>query len=255
MLPVLQVGPLAIQTPGLILLIGIWIGSSLAERFAPRRGISAAALYNLIFIALAAGLLGGRIAYAFRFPEAFAQSPISLLSLNPGLFSLEDGILIGLLSAWVYSHRKGMKLWETLDALTPALAVMMVAVGLAHLASGAAFGQETSLPWGIELWGRTRHPSQVYETLAALLILALLWPDRKPVQGWQPGKYFLVFLCLSAFARLFLEAFRGDSALLPGGFRTAQMVSWWILGAGLIALSRLTKSAARELPPPDPDLR
>ena len=36
MFPVLQIGPLALQTPGLLILIGIWVGLSVMERFASR---------------------------------------------------------------------------------------------------------------------------------------------------------------------------------------------------------------------------
>jgi len=37
MLPILNIGPLAIQTPGLIILFGTWLGFFLAERQAGRR--------------------------------------------------------------------------------------------------------------------------------------------------------------------------------------------------------------------------
>jgi len=42
------------------------------------------------------------------------------------------------------------------------------------------------------------------------------------------GQRFLTFLTLSAGARLFLEAYRGDSVLW-GGFRSAQVIAWLIL--------------------------
>lgn len=242
MLPIVQLGPLAIQTSGLILLAGLWLGMTLSERFAPQRQILPGQLYNLFFTALVAGLIGGRLAYALRFPGAFTQSPLSLISLNPGLFNFTDGIIIAVLAGWIYANRKGMPVWATLDALTPAMMVIMIAIGLSHLATGSAFGKETSLPWGIELWGTVRHPSQIYETLLAALILIGLWPDRRQIREWTPGVYFLAFICLSASASLLLEAFRGDSQLLPGGFRLAQIVSWLVLAAGIYGLFRLSET-------------
>ncbi len=53
---------------------------------------------------------------------------------------------------------------------------MMLAVPLANLASGDAFGAPSSLPWAIELWGAARHPVQIYEAVAAGLILWVCRP-------------------------------------------------------------------------------
>jgi len=241
MLPTLQVGPAALQTSGLILLAGLWLGMALAERFAPQRQISAGQLYNLFLTALLAGLIGGRLTYALRYPAAFAQNPLSLISPNPGLFSVNDGLVVALLAAWIYANRKKIPIWAALDAFTPAFMVMMIAIGLAHAAGGSAFGAETTLPWGVKLWGARRHPSQIYETLAALAIFLLLLPQRRSIAELPQGVYFLAFISLSAAARLFFEAFRGDSLLLPGGFRLAQIIAWLVLAASLYGIHRLTR--------------
>ena len=246
MLPVLNIGPLAIQVPGLVILLGLWLGLSLAERQAPHFGVKANQLYNLVFIALVAGLIGARLAYVLRYPQAFSGNLLSILSLNPGLLDLWGGIATGLVVALLYGQRKNMQFWPTLDALTPTLAVMAIAASLSQLASGAAFGAPTSLPWGIELWGARRHPSQLYEALAGASILMILWPGRFKPQENAPGRYFLLFIALSAGARLFLEAFRGDSVLLPGGLRLAQVLAWIVLAASLWGLHRLKGRAHPE---------
>ena len=133
-----------------------------------------------------------------------------------------------------------MALWPTLDALTPLLAVMAIALGLSHLASGAAFGATTQVPWGIELWGAKRHPSQVYEILAAVAILLILWPGKWGEQE-PAGRYFLLFVTLSALAQLILEAFRGDSLLLPGGWRAAQIGGMAASGGQLMGITSATE--------------
>ena len=167
MLPILQVGPFALQLPGLILLAGLWLGINLAERYADRFGVKASELSKLIMLSLLAALLGARLVYALRYLEVFLASPLSLLSLNPGLLDSLGGLACAILVGWIYTQRKKLPLWGTLDALTPAAAVMAIFLALAHLASGAAFGAETNLPWALELWGASRHPSQIYEALAA----------------------------------------------------------------------------------------
>ena len=244
MLPILQIGPLAIQFPGLILLAGVWLGLSLAERHAPRYGLTANKLDNLVLLGLLAGLVGARLSYVLRFPAIFIETPISLISLNPGLLDPAGGLLVGAFAMLVYGQRKGLPFWDTLDALTPLLAVFAVAWGLANLASGEGFGAPADVPWAIPLWGANRHPTQIYDTLAALLILALLWPGRGGLDRWlpaftaaKPGVRFFVFLALSALARLFFETFRGDSHLTLAGLRTAQVIAWVVLAGCLLALS------------------
>jgi phosphatidylglycerol:prolipoprotein diacylglycerol transferase len=239
MLPVIQIGPLAVQTSGLLILLGLWVGLSFSEKFSPKRGLSPNSLYNLVFIALITGIIAGRIIYALRYPGAFISSPISLISLNPALFDSGGGILIGILGAWVYGYRRGFDFWKSLDAITPLLMIMNVALGLSHLASGSAFGSPTSLPWAIELWGARRHPTQIYETLLAILILILLWPGKQSITGWISGKYFLSFGALCALSRLFVEAFRGDSLLLLFGIRYAQIPAWLALIGFLLLIQRL----------------
>lgn len=232
MFPILNIGPLALQVPGLVLLAGLWAGLSLAERAAPRHGLNPDRLYNLIFTALIAGVLGARLTYAGRFPDAFLQNPSGLISLNPGLLDPLGGFVFASIAALVYGQRKRMPFWPVVDALTPAIAVMFVALPLANLASGRGFGMETSLPWAVELWGAHRHPSQVYEALAGVLVLAAVWPRRR-TEKLAPGAQFLQFVILIAAARLFLEGFRGDSLTIYGGLRVVQIAAWMVLAAGL----------------------
>ena len=97
MFPVLQIGPLALQVPGLLLLLGLWFGLTLAERRAPRHGIHPELLYSLVFYSLAAAVVGARLAYAARYPDAFLRSPASLLSIQPGLFDPAGGFAVGAL--------------------------------------------------------------------------------------------------------------------------------------------------------------
>jgi phosphatidylglycerol:prolipoprotein diacylglycerol transferase len=245
MFPTLQIGPVSFPAPALAILLATWIGLSLAERFASQHGLTADALYNLTFTAIVAGLLGARLTYVARYPSAFIDNPASLISLSPALLDLWGGLSIAVIAAFVYGQRKQLPLWPTLDAITPALAVVAVGIGLSHLASGSAFGQPTDLPWAIQLWGQSRHPSQIYEILAALVTLGLIWP-RKAALSAPAGRRFLTFVALSAGSRLFLEAFRGDSTLLLGGLRAAQIVAWLILATALYLLLRFQKQPTTE---------
>jgi phosphatidylglycerol---prolipoprotein diacylglyceryl transferase len=248
MFPTLQIGPLALQTPGLLLLIGVYLGLSLTERYALRRNMKADPLYGLFFLVAAFGLIGARLSFAVQNITLFRSTPLALISLDPYLLDPWGGFAAGFLAGWLYGKRKKITFLPTLDAYTPALAVFAVALGLAHLASGHAFGVPTSLPWGMELWGARRHPSQVYEVIAASAILFIVW--RQSRKNLPAGTIFLQFVALSAGARLFLEAFRGDSVLALGTIRVAQAIAWLIMACALILLEiRKERSDPKSITP------
>ena len=217
----------------------IWAGLYLAEKRSVRHGINNNDLNNVVFFPLIGYLLGGRILYALENLSVFLQSPGDLVSFNLDLFDQLGGLLVAATVALIYGQRKNMSFWSTLDALTPLFAVFTLGLGLAHLASGSAFGKETVLPWGMELWGAARHPSQFYEILASLLILVMLWIQRADL---RPGLQFLTFAAMTSAARLFLEAFRGDSTLILGGYRVAQILAWIVLALSLFMLERESKN-------------
>ena len=240
MLPVLQIGPLALQTPGLILLLGTWIGLWLSERYASGHKLDASNLYNMVWVAILSGLIGGRLFFIVRYPEAFIASPRSIVSINLSLFDISGAMLSGLLAALIYIGRKKLPFWQTLDSITPGLAVFAISLTLANLASGNGFGAPTQAPWAIELWGARRHPSQVYESLAAVVILVYVIRQQRLPRTKPPGIDFLAFIALTAGARLFLDAYRGDSLLLLNGIRVPQVIAWVVLAASLWLISRRT---------------
>jgi phosphatidylglycerol:prolipoprotein diacylglycerol transferase len=228
----------------ILVVAAIWIGLYLAEKRSAKHGINNDDLNNIVFFPLIGYLLGGRILFALENLSAFTQNPASIISLNLDLFDPFGGLAVALIVALVYGQRQKLPLWPTVDALTPLFAVFALGLGLAHLASGDAFGKETTLPWGIELWGAVRHPSQIYESLASLLILGLLWFRRTDP---RPGFQFLIFAALTSAARLFLEAFRGDSTLILGGLRAGQVIAWIILALSFYFLERKSEKPSLEV--------
>jgi phosphatidylglycerol---prolipoprotein diacylglyceryl transferase len=239
MLPILQVGPLAIPLPAVLLLLAVWFGMGQAEKLAPRYKTDSSLLINLVMIGLVVGVLGARLAYAARFPGAFSGALLSIFTLRPVMLDISGGLFAGALAALIYGQRKKMPLWTTLDAITPALAIFSVGWGFSQLASGDGYGSITQMPWGIELWGAVRHPTQIYAILAAILIAVVIWPrTMKDEHLNESGVTFLTFVGLSAAASILIETFRGDSALLLGSLRTVQAVAWLILAASLWLLGK-----------------
>ena len=223
----------------ILLLVAMWMGLALSERRSARHGISKDVLNNIVFYSVIGYILGGRLLFAVSNLSAFTKSPLSLFSINIDLFDPLGALVVAVLVGFVYGYRQKLPMWGTLDALTPLFAIFAVGLSLSHLAAGTAFGSPTTLPWGMELWNATRHPSPLYELLASLLTFSLLWFPKRDL---HPGILFLTFTALTAGSRLFLEAFRGDSTLVFGEFRLAQIVAWIVLAAVLFASESIRRA-------------
>ncbi|MEW6567417.1 MAG: prolipoprotein diacylglyceryl transferase family protein [Chloroflexota bacterium] len=238
MLPILQVGRVAIQVPGLVYLIGVWLAVTAVERAARRRGLPADRLSSSLTLGVLVAVGGARLAYALAHLSIYLERPLDLFSLDLKAMDLAGGVLAGAATAWIQARRHRLSLPTTLDALAVGVAVFAVADALAHLASGTAFGAPADLPWAIELWGVRRHPTQVYELLLNLVILALVLRRQDP----RPGQSFALWLALAGGARVLVEGFRGDSLTFLGGLRVAQVVGLCLALVGLGLFGRLART-------------
>jgi phosphatidylglycerol:prolipoprotein diacylglycerol transferase len=222
----------------ILLLAALWIGLALAEKRAERHAVSKDALNNIVYYSLFGYILGGRLLYALANYSVFIQSPLSLFSLNLDLFDPSTALIAAIIVGFVYGSRQKLSFWPVLDALTPLFAVFAIGLALSHFASGTAFGSPTNLPWGIDLWNARRHPTQLYELIASLLVFTVIWFRRADS---RPGAAFLTFAALTAASRLFLETFHGDSTLIFGGLRLAQVIAWIVLASTFLASELLRR--------------
>lgn len=226
----------------ILLVIAAWLGLTLAEKRAERFNVSKDDLNNVTFYGLLAFIVGGRLSFALQNLAAFTKSPLGVFSINPDLFDATGGIFVAIIVAMIYGQRKQLPFWNTLDALTPFFAIIVIGLGLSHLAAGTSFGYATDLPWGIDLWNATRHPTQIYEILASLLIFGLLW-SLKP--NPRSGVQFLSFAALTAISQIIILAFRADTPIVFDGYRQMQIIAWIVLAVSLLLIERRLTSGAK----------
>lgn len=240
MLPVIQIGRLALNGPATALLLGAWLALWLSEREAKRLNLSGDALSGAALAALIAGVIVARLAYAARAPGAYLADPLALIMPNLSAFDPGPGLIGGVAIGLLDLRRRHLPLWRSLDALAPGVAVLAAAHALSQLAGGDGFGAPAHLPWSIYLWEEWRHPTQIYALLGALASLGLSYTLRNNPLG--DGTRMALALAILAGTRLFIEAFRGDSLIITGGFRAAQLVSIALLGVCLWMIPRLQRA-------------
>jgi prolipoprotein diacylglyceryl transferase len=227
MAPYLSILGFSVPAYALSLLLAVWAGLWLGARRARQLGLDGDHVYNLGFYALLATLLGARLAFVLSNWSAYRDAPLAALSPTPTALAWTEGVVIGVLVGLIYWLRYRLPVGQTLDAIAPGLTLALAIERVGAFLDGRHFGEPTTLPWGVVMWGEGRHPAQLYEAVALLAILGILWwrRDRPSFEG----QTFASFVALYAGSRLILEAFRADAPLFSGGLRIVQVVALLVI--------------------------
>lgn len=237
MLPIIELGPLSLPVPQLILLFGTWLAVSLTEKQEEKRGGDPSLLFRIIWTAVLAGLVGARLSFIARNASAFQGQWISVLSLNPALLDPAGGLLIALAVGYFISAQQRQADLALLDKLVPFTAALAPVIFLANFTSGAGYGTTTTVPWGIEIWGAQRHPVQLYYLISSLVVLYLL-VLRSREKASPAGAHMLLFaICTAGYLTLF-SAFQDPGNWLISGIRVMQLLYWGIFTVGIIIYNK-----------------
>jgi len=213
MFPVIQIGPLAVQSGGLFFLLGIYAAGLLAEAQAKKQAPQHKdTISTIIFLAALAGLVGARIGFVLRYPAAFSAQPWGALLPTQTMLDSGTGWLTAVMALFILGQRRKIGLYELADLLAPGLAGMAFFLALAGLASGSSSGIPTALPWGIEQFGAVRHPVGLYWLIGAGTLLGLFWP-RTPRAEQPAGIRFLSLAAAEIGVMIFILPFQAQTAL------------------------------------------
>jgi phosphatidylglycerol:prolipoprotein diacylglycerol transferase len=239
MLPVLQLGPFAIQTYPLALVLAGWVALTVGARAAKWLALDGDHIYNAGLYGLVAGVVVGRLAHVLAFWPAYRAQPLEIFGFNTAAFLLWPSIVAAVAVAGWYVYRRRLPLAAMLDAFAPGLLCGLAVAAAGALLTGRNPGAPASLPWSVTLWGVERHPIQIYEMVALIAVAAyVLRLIRLGSRGGAPALTALLGLGLTLW---FAEAFRSTdihetaslvTATVFGGLRLGQ-----ILGLALAILA------------------
>jgi prolipoprotein diacylglyceryltransferase len=232
MLPTLLIGPIALPTYPLLLLTALWVGMWLAAHRAKQLDIDGDHVYNAGLYGLIAGIVGARLWFVLSHWENYAPDLTQALSLSRSALSPGEGLIIAGLVVLIYLQRNKVPPGNFFDAAAFGLALAVFIGNIGAFLGGEALGIPSNLPWAVELAGLARHPIQLYEAGAGLIILAILYFNRQ----WRPwpGFHFWLFVALYGVSRLLLEIFRARPYLIGNGYLAVQVLA---LAATVVALT------------------
>lgn len=185
---------------------------------------------------LVGGLIVGRLFALIFEPSIVVQHGIfSLLAFWDGTVNFW-GVCFGFLGTmWWTLRQQSVPLIRWIDQMMPSFFIGILIVDIAAFLTGAIYGRETALPWGIqyETFGvdilNPTHPVAIYAFIIHLITYS--WIQRHEFFTDRfPGR--LVFWAGLAFfgADFILQFFRGDSTLMVFGvIRIEQMLDFFAL--------------------------
>lgn len=240
MQPEIDLGPLTLQTFGICFGVAfLAAGGLLARRFAELdKPVDWA--YEMIFAALAGGLIGSRLDYLIQNWEDVSDELLGNVFSGAGLVWF-GGLVGGALGVFLWARWRGFLGFRLLDVAAPGLA-LGYAIGRVgcQLSGDGDYGVESDLPWamaypeGTVATAEEVHPTPVYETLAMGLVALVLWRLR---DRFRPGVLFALYLVLAGVERLLVELVRRNDSVVAG-LTFAQLVSIAMIAAGVAWLLR-----------------
>lgn len=247
MRPVLfQLGPVAIQSYGTMLLLALILGYFIAVREARRRGISPESFTDFVIYAFLTGLVTARLLYVLLSLNEFLHHPISVLYIHQGGLSIHGGLAGGILAGIFFTRRRRIPFWRLADVCAPSLILGQAVGRVGCFLNGDSWGILTNLPWGVytRYVSGLRHPVQLYEAVLNLLLFTFLWWFRPKAR--REGQVFFYYVAGYSSIRFGVEFVR-DSAMLTPHLSVAQAASFVLaalaLGANAWLARRRVKAA------------
>lgn len=238
--PVLvQLGPLSIRYYGVMYAIGIISAYLVAQYFFRRKGNPDWILEKLIIWTIIGLVLGAHFGHLlFYEPEAFFKNPIRILELGKGLAS-HGGFLGVILAVWLFTRKHKLNFAEYCDVFAVAGSLVVPFIRFGNFFNSEIVGRKTDFFLGIVFKRRgedfARHPSQLYEALLGIIIIAVLFfLYRKYYHRVKHGTMFWLFVIMY-FTTRFLIEFVKEYQTLQAGFTMGQWLSLPLVLLGIAA--------------------
>jgi phosphatidylglycerol:prolipoprotein diacylglycerol transferase len=197
-------------------------------------GVESDHVYNAGLYGFVAGLIGARLSFVFTHWENYAPDLSQAFSLSRSALSISGGLIVGMLTMLIYLQKSKVPLGLFFEALAPGLALAIAISQIGAFLGREGLGAPSTLPWAIPIGGTPRHPLQLYEAAAALLILGILLLLR--YRPW-PGFQFWLLVILYSLSRFILEIFEARPQFINDGYLKVQIISLATMVAGLTIMA------------------
>lgn len=243
-------GDFYLPTYGVLVALGFLAGLSVTVRLAKRKGYNPEQITNLAVYVALSGMLGAKILMILFDWDIYMANPSRIFSMATlqaaGVF--QGGLILALITAFLYMRSQKLPILGTSDAFAPGLALGHAIGRLGCFAAGCCWGTECDLPWAVtfnnpeasRLTGvpldTALHPAQLYESGTELILFAFLY--QRFGKTHAPGQIIGLYLVLSSIARFIIEFYRNHEQALPFGMPLS-LTQWISIALGVIGAALL----------------
>ncbi len=224
---ILNLGPFAIRSYGLMLIISVMLGIYYVYRISKKTEFDFGVLLTIAYILIFGGIIGARLFYVLFHIDEFQGR--WLATINPfgadqfgiaGL-NLYGGVIVAVVWSFFYLKIKKLPVLRIFDLFAPTIGIGLFFTRIGCFLNGCCFGTPTDLPWGVSfpvdsmpyfVYGAVHlHPSQIYSSLYGLLLFVYLhWRLKNKIfDGQVIGLLFMieaVFRYAIEYVRYYEEA-------------------------------------------------
>jgi phosphatidylglycerol:prolipoprotein diacylglycerol transferase len=238
------IGSFYLPTYGVLVALGFLVGLSVTVKLSRKGGLDPEKVTNLAVYVALAGLIGAKLLMiAFDWPDIQIFSLATLQAA--GVF--QGGLILALVTAFVYIRHNKLPLLPVCDAFAPGVAIGHAIGRLGCFAAGCCWGKECHLPWAVtfknpEANGLTGvplnvplHPAQLYESATEALLFAFLY--WRYGRAHAPGQIIGLYLLISSIARFLIEFERFHEQATAYGLSITQWIAIALAIVGAILLT------------------
>jgi phosphatidylglycerol:prolipoprotein diacylglycerol transferase len=242
MYPEIHLGPLTLQTFGLMFALAFLAAGALIAKRLKEIGKPVDWAYEMGFAALIGGVVGSRLYFIVQNYDSVKDDLLGNLFGGSGLVWY-GGAIGGAFAVFLWAWYRDFLRLALFDLAAPALA-LGYAIGRCgcQLSGDGDYGKAWDGPWAMSYpdgtvpTDRTVHPTPVYETLAMGLGAWILWQLR---DRFRAGVLFAIYLLYAGGERFLVEFLRRNSDAVLG-LTGAQLESlaMMLLGIGWLYVAK-----------------
>jgi len=235
------IGPFHVY--GILLAIGVVMGSAIAERRWKRWGHDPREWQSVLIVTVILGVIGARLYHVATDYQLFKGDWLRAFQIWKGGLSIW-GVVIGGMLGLIITCR--IRKYDTLGIMDAACIGLVAAQALGRWGNWfnqELFGKPTTLPWGLDIdpahrpagyeQFKTFHPTFLYESLYCVVLIVVLLQIEKRFR-LKRGQVGACYIMGYTFGRFFFENLRIDEAHHILGWRVNAWVSLLAFIAGAI---------------------
>lgn len=249
---IFSIGSFSIRWYGLLFASGFLVGQRIMAHIFRQEGLKETLLDSLLLTMVITTVVGARLGhFLFYEPEVLFKNPLQVIT-PPFAGLASHGATIGiLLGLYFYARAKKMNFLWVVDRIVIVVALAGCFIRMGNLMNSEIVGKVTDVPWAFvftrnfEFTQYPRHPAQLYEAIACVILCLLLfwmWTQRK-TQTPQ-GSLLGIFLIWVFGLRFVIEFFKENQVAFENElpFNMGQILSVPAIILGIVFLAYAFKN-------------